>query len=132
MQRWFSYHHLLGAFLLLAFLAQHFSANLIVIDYILRTDAYASQCLNKARPALKCKGKCQMMRKMAEQEKQSPVLPESPTSFKLNIWCQALHEEVICIDPPILSAEPAWAQHRQYLIPTQTCLGIFHPPRLMV
>jgi hypothetical protein len=131
LQRWFLYHHLLAAFLLLTFLAQHFSANLVVVDYILRTDAYASQCINKARPALKCKGKCQMMRRMAEREKQSPVLPESPSSFKLNIWCQALHEETVSIYAQIPDTKPTWAEHRQNLLPIQTFAGIFHPPRLL-
>jgi hypothetical protein len=117
--------------LLFAFLAQHFSANLIVVDYVLRTEAYAKQCINKAKPAMKCKGKCQMMLKMTEQEKQSPVLPESFSSFRLNIWCQVLHEESVAIHVMIPDIQSAWAQYRQILLPTQTYSGIFHPPRLV-
>jgi hypothetical protein len=131
LQKRFPYHHFFAAFLLFAFLAQHFSANLIVVDYVLRTEAYAKQCINKAKPAMMCKGKCQMMRKMAEQEKQSPVLPESFSSFKLNIWCQVLHEEYVPVLAMIPDTKPTWAQHRQNLRPTQTCSGIFHPPRLV-
>lgn len=117
---------------MLTFLAQHFSASLVVMDYILRTEAYARQCINKSRPALQCKGKCQMMRKMAEQEKQSPVMPESPSAAKLNIWCQALHEDKVFINALMPVTTPVWIQLRQTLMPTQTYYGIFHPPRLLV
>jgi hypothetical protein len=131
LQRGFSYHYFFAAFLLFAFLAQHFSAGFIMVDYVLRTEAYAKYCINKAKPAMQCKGKCQMMRKMAEQEKQSPMLPESPSAFKLNIWCQAMDElhafsYPLTFDPPRI-----WAQQQQASFPPQSCSGVFHPPRLV-
>jgi hypothetical protein len=128
--RGFTYRYCFAAFLLFAFLAQHFSAGLILVDYVLRTDAYARQCINKERPALKCKGKCQMMRKMAEQEKQSPALPDSP-SLKLNIWCQVLHEENALFYGIITDASLAWAPQKPGSLPTQDYTGVFHPPRLV-
>lgn len=101
-----------------------------MVDYVLRTEAYARNCVNKAKPMLQCKGKCQMMRKMAAQEQQNPAMPETP-SIKLNIWCQLLHEEVAGIYALGTDASVAWAQHRKDLIPSRSCPGIFHPPRLV-
>lgn len=128
--RYFTYHHIVAAFLLFAFLAQHFSANLIVVDYVVRTEAYARYCVNKAKPQLHCKGKCQMMRKMAEQEKKSPALPEAP-SVKLNIWCHVLHDEYTCLPPMESKVSLSWLQQRKDFIPSPSGSAIFHPPRLV-
>jgi hypothetical protein len=58
------------AFILLAgFLIQTFSGFIIVADYYTNTAAYAKNCINKARPNLKCHGKCQVMKKLAQEEK---------------------------------------------------------------
>ncbi len=54
---------------LLAFAMQTFSRAIIVWDYALNTKAYAKNCENKARPQMHCNGKCQMMKKLQEQEK---------------------------------------------------------------
>lgn len=57
--------------LILLLLAQTFSQWLIVLDYQINKDYIARVlCENKNRPKLKCNGKCQMMKKLAEEEKQ--------------------------------------------------------------
>lgn len=57
--------------LILLMLAQTFSQWLIVLDYQINKDYIARVlCENKNRPKLKCNGKCQMMKKLAEEEKQ--------------------------------------------------------------
>lgn len=63
------YHHLVTGFLFAAFILQCFSKNLIVADYYLNTGAYAKNCVNKSKPQLRCKGKCQMMKKLREEQK---------------------------------------------------------------
>lgn len=55
--------------LLAAFVAQVFTGQLIRLDYMVNTGAYAKNCENKARPKLHCNGKCQMMKKLKEAEK---------------------------------------------------------------
>ncbi|MFC4262856.1 hypothetical protein ACFOWM_08210 [Ferruginibacter yonginensis] len=59
----------IAAILLIAFIAGTFSKNLLVADYYLNTNAYAKNCINKAKPKLRCNGKCQMMKKLQEEEK---------------------------------------------------------------
>lgn len=54
---------------LMAFVAQTFSAPFLLADYYINTAAYAKNCINKARPKLHCNGKCQVMKKIQEEEK---------------------------------------------------------------
>ena len=54
---------------LLVFGFQTFSKAFIVVDYLTNTSSYAKNCENKARPKMHCNGKCQMMKKLQQQEK---------------------------------------------------------------
>jgi hypothetical protein len=54
--------------LLAAFLMQCFSKTFIVADYYVNTSSFAQNCENKARPMMHCNGKCQMMKKLKEEE----------------------------------------------------------------
>ena len=58
-----------ASILLLAFIAQTFSAPFIRLDYFINTAAYAKNCVNKAKPKMHCNGQCQMMKKIQEQER---------------------------------------------------------------
>lgn len=59
-----------ASILLLAFIAQTFSAPFIKLDYFINTAAYAKNCVNKAKPKMHCNGQCQMMKKIQQQERQ--------------------------------------------------------------
>jgi hypothetical protein len=61
--------YLVTLLLLTAFLAQTFSKAFVVVEYYTNTVAFAKDCINKARPAMHCNGKCQMMKKLEQQEK---------------------------------------------------------------
>ncbi len=84
------YHRFFATVLLIALGMQSFSKNMILADYYMNTSAYAKDCVNKSKPKMRCKGKCQMMKKMQEQEKKeqeqserkSELNPESPLSSK--------------------------------------------------
>ncbi|MFT3932493.1 MAG: hypothetical protein QM726_02665 [Chitinophagaceae bacterium] len=60
---------LTAAVLILAFTASTFCRTVIVLDYYANTTAYAKDCINKARKEMHCNGKCQMMKKLDQQEK---------------------------------------------------------------
>lgn len=53
---------------LLSFALQTFSTALIIADYFTNTAAFAKNCENKAKPQMHCNGKCQMMKKLQQQE----------------------------------------------------------------
>ncbi len=65
------------AFLFLsAFILQVFSKVFIVVDYFTNTQAFAKNCENKAKPKMHCNGKCQMMKKLKQEEKKDEQNPE--------------------------------------------------------
>lgn len=58
----------LVAILLIVFAAQSFGNVWLWIDYKINLEKYAKNCINKARPMLQCKGKCQLAKKIQEEE----------------------------------------------------------------
>ncbi|MFT3979304.1 MAG: hypothetical protein QM687_02465 [Ferruginibacter sp.] len=71
--------------LLLAFALQTFNKAFIMVDYYANTGAYAKNCENKAKPKLHCNGKCQMMKKLKEEEKKEQQNPERKAENKNEI-----------------------------------------------
>lgn len=63
---------LAAAILTFLVMLQSFSQWLIMAEYALNKNFIAKNlCINKARPQLRCHGKCQMMKKLAEEEKEN-------------------------------------------------------------
>lgn len=68
---------LFGTILLIfAFIVQTFTKSFIVAGYYANTAAYAKDCENKAKPKLHCNGKCQMMKKLKQEENKDKQSPE--------------------------------------------------------
>jgi hypothetical protein len=76
---------LVALFILTAFLAQTFSKTFVVMDYYANTAAFAQNCENKARPAMHCNGKCQMMKKLKQQEKKEAENAERKGSLQMEV-----------------------------------------------
>ncbi len=53
---------------IVTFLIQQSGKYLIMADYYIGTSKYAKNCINKSRPKMHCNGKCQMMKKIQEEE----------------------------------------------------------------
>jgi hypothetical protein len=66
----------------LAFASQTFNKAIIVLDYNTNTKSYAANCENKAKPKMHCNGKCQMMKKLKEEEKKDQQNPERKSENK--------------------------------------------------
>jgi len=66
-------------------MAQSFDKALIVADYFARTSAYAKNCENKKKPQMQCQGKCQMMKKLEQQEKDNQSYPERKIENKQEV-----------------------------------------------
>jgi hypothetical protein len=77
--------HLFTILLLASFSAQTFQQALILLDYTVNTSAFAKNCENKERPVLKCKGKCQMMKKIQEEEEKNQQNPERKLENKSEV-----------------------------------------------
>jgi hypothetical protein len=74
-----------AALLLLAFMASSFCRAVIVMDYYTNSTAYAKNCENKSRPKLHCNGKCQMMKKLQQEEKKDEGNPEKKAGHKTGV-----------------------------------------------
>ena len=58
--------------LILLIATQAFSKWIVLMEYNMNRNYFAQVlCLNKAKPQLKCGGKCAMMKKMVDEEKQN-------------------------------------------------------------
>ena len=66
-------------------MAQSFDKVLIVADYFARTSVYAKNCENKKKPQMRCQGKCQMMKKLEQQEKDNQSYPERKIENKQEV-----------------------------------------------
>ena len=62
--------------LILALAAQTFNQMVIVMDYYTNTASYAKNCENKTKPMLHCNGRCQMMKKLKQEENKDKQNPE--------------------------------------------------------
>lgn len=112
-------------FLLLCVMAQQFSQAAIIGSYYVNTASYAKDCINKARPKLHCNGKCQMMKKLKQEEKKDAQNPENKGSGKSQVlssksYFASLQMVSPCIVKPLSAREPSFT--------IDISSEIFHPP----
>lgn len=110
--------------LLLALSVQALNKVRIVLSYYANTAAYAKNCENKSRPQMHCNGKCQMMKKLRQEQNKDESAPER----------RSLNDEVISSRShfPTLSifkAQPA----REFVLRNNNTVrdvspDFFHPP----
>ncbi len=60
---------LLVLILITSVMMQTFSKGVLLLSYYTNTGVYAANCENKARPQLHCNGKCQLSKKIKEEER---------------------------------------------------------------
>lgn len=77
--------YLSAILLITAFAAQTFNGAFIKLGYYINPDAFAKNCVNKAKPKLKCHGKCQVMKKMQEEEKREQENQERKWENKITV-----------------------------------------------
>jgi hypothetical protein len=111
--------------LLLAFMASSFCRAVIVMDYYTNTPVYAKNCENKARPKMHCNGKCQMMKKLQQQDKQDQGNSERKAANKNEV----VSSKSFFTTTFIFQSPPA----RYYAIPVvqhpvDRVYDFFHPP----
>jgi hypothetical protein len=119
----------LSIILLIAFAIQTFHRGGIVVSYYLNKDAYSKDCVNKAKPVLKCNGKCQMAKKILEEQKKDEQAPERKLENKFQvIWLKSNFLSYSAKDNDLFRTFTAYLESPVPLVPV---LAIFHPPRLV-
>lgn len=112
--------------LLLAFSAQTFSSPFAILDYYVNTAAYAKNCVNKAKPKIHCNGKCQVMKKLQEEEKKGQQNNEQKTVSKVQVLSSRSFFSLLIIPagtPRKLTAFDPMS------FPVDRSLAVFHPPQ---
>lgn len=119
------------AFILaISFLGQTFNQGWYYLGYLVQQKEYMKRCENKARPQLHCNGKCQLMKKIMEQEKKEQG---QPPEMKLAAKIEALSSKSFF---PVYSTPVRIIRHSlfvQYTIghPVNRSRSLFHPPDIM-
>ena len=115
-----------ASIILLAFVSQMFSGQIIQLNYYLNPAAFAKNCENKARPMMHCNGKCQVMKKMLEEEKKDQQSQEGKSVNKNEVFSSksffgsiAYHSIIV---KNIFSRDII-------LVPIDRSAAVFHPPR---
>ncbi len=112
--------------LLLAFSVQVFNRTAIVLDYYTNTIAYAKDCVNKARPQMNCKGKCQMTKKLREEEKKEQEAPAAKGISQFQIVCTTYSYTPPAFDIKVI--ESLFSLYTSTAFPQGCGIEIFHPP----
>lgn len=120
---------LLVIILLLAISGQTFSQGWNYLGYLLQKKAYLEKCENKSRPQLHCNGKCQLMKKIAEQEKKERgEAPELKLSAKAEAAVSATFISLY-LEQPTAVKHAVFIRHT-IGSPVAMTQAIFHPPDL--
>jgi len=120
------FKRIVAIILLLAFSVQSFSQAFIVLGYYSNAGAYARNCINKSRPKLHCNGKCQMMKKMQEEEKNDQQVPVQKTGYEVQVLYSKSFFATLNI--PVFSTR-IYKRHNAGDAIHRT-LSIFHPPQV--
>ena len=113
-------------FLLLAFAASTFSRAVIVVDFYANQDYIAKTlCENRDKPMAHCCGRCQLRKRLANQDKQDKNSPERETNNREVLF---FHETSQAIALPVVSCTQL--AYRPYASgrPVDQAVGVFHPP----
>lgn len=112
-------------------LTQVFSKWLVVMEYRLNQDFIAKNlCINKARPKMHCNGKCQMMKRLAEEEKQNPDGNSNPYS-RIKIQEVVFSDEIFQpVVPQGIQPVICYNQEAPLAAYNSPIASIFHPPAL--
>lgn len=120
------YRQLLSILFLLAFAVQTFQQSLIVGSYYFNNAVYAKNCENKAKPSLGCKGKCQMMKKLQQEEEQQAPAPGMKAEQKGETFSSLVYNTII--QTPETTANRCFSFAFTTGTPASFAMGIFHPP----
>jgi hypothetical protein len=115
--------------LVCALLMQSFYTPFLVADYYINTTAYKKNCINKAKAWLHCNGKCQLMKKLRQEEKKNEENPERKSENKNEIILSTksffatvpVHHLIQTKSKQLLPASDGKSMDRSF--------AIFHPPQ---
>ena len=123
------YRQILTAVLLLAFTVQTFNQGLIVFGFYANQDAIAKKlCVNKAKPKMHCNGKCQLMKKLQEEERSDKENSERKIENKTDIvFIKGSYTSMHC--EMKYEIQNIFSLYKEPVVSIYL-IDIFHPPQL--
>ena len=97
-----------------------------MLDYYANTSAYSKNCVNKTRPAMHCMGKCQMMKKIREEEKREAEKEALKFQYKVEVLSSKSFYSYSLVAPGGIFNRPVAYETRSF--PVDRSLPVFHPP----
>jgi hypothetical protein len=110
--------------LFIALIAQNFNRTIIVTSYYTNTDAYAKNCINKAKPKLLCNGKCQMAKQLQEEEQKDQQNAERKIVKEEVLSSKSFFTVLVFTIPISIKQYCNWQCKDTVDIPA----SVFHPP----
>lgn len=122
------FRFIIASVLIISFTAQTLGGFMIEIDYYFRTAAYEKDCVNKAKPMMHCNGKCQMAKKIMQEQNKDQQAPERKTVNRNDITLSA-KSFFASIKLPVFLIIPAFKRTYVFQHIVGRSLDIFHPPQ---
>lgn len=114
--------------LLIAFALQTFNKVFVVTSYFTNTKAFAKNCINKNKPNLHCNGKCQLKKKLQEENKKDDQNCNR-CSFKDEVFISI--NSFVLTDFFVISNVKKYIDCSNHQIMDYSC-DFFHPPSALV
>jgi len=111
-------------------LTQSFSKWVVMIEYNMNRNFIAKNlCINKVKPKSHCKGKCQMMKQLAEEEKQNSRNNSNPSKIKIQeqVFTDWINKATIAFLTCVMIYHNEHPAAFKYEAPVSS---IFHPPSI--
>ena len=90
---------------------------------------YAKSCENKTKPSLGCKGKCQVMKKLQQEEQKQAPAPGMKAEQKGETFSSLVYNTII--QTPETTANCCFGFAFTTGTPVHNAASIFHPPSLI-
>lgn len=117
---------LIALFILAAFLAQTFSRTFIVADYYMNTTSFAKNCENRQKPKMHCNGKCQMLKKLKQEDNKDQQNPDRKLENKNEVLSsKSFFPAVTTFSNSCATSYPELGA----FFYTNPSFDIFHPPQ---
>jgi hypothetical protein len=110
--------------LLLALSLNILNRVVIYADYYSNMALYAKNCENKSIPQMHCNGKCQMMKKIKEQEKNESQAPERKVINDALVISQSFPESISPFGIDLKNRYNTFSSYHVVNMPR----SFFHPP----
>jgi hypothetical protein len=107
---------------------QSFSRWVIVIEYELnKSFIVKTLCINKGLPKMHCNGKCQVMKKLAEDAEKNIPLKNTLRSFDPDPW---VITRIVAVTDCVAAYKQKHYSDYLHSLPLTRPRTVFHPPAL--